>query len=502
MAEPIVKTAEIIRLENIDKRFKNVHALKDVTFTLAPGETLGLVGGNGAGKSTLMNVVGGVLQPDDGKIFFENAEVSFDNPRHSQNLGIHFIHQELALFATLTVAENIFISELPGRKITKLIRKNDLRKKAKDLIDRIEVPIHPDAKIMHLPMGQRQIVEILRAVSSKAKVIIFDEPTSSLSISEKEKLFVIIENLKKSGVSIIYISHIFDEVFEICERVSVMRDGRHVGSRKIEETTKDEIVKLMLGESIDHYFPKREPVTGNTIVECKDVSRKPLIKNINMHIRAGEIVGLWGLLGSGRTEIARAIYGLDKIDSGQIFIGSSEERTRKREGIDSDVMGFIPEDRKEEGLFLTLSVRENITAASFKRITNRSGFFIDKKLERSVCDELVKKLNIVISGLDQNAQTLSGGNQQKQIVARWLNVNPSLVIFDEPTRGLDIKAKADIHFLLDQITKEGQGILLISSEIEEIIGMCDRVYVIRGGTIVGEYKGSGITKNNLIQASS
>lgn len=502
MAEAILNIDDIIRMENIDKRFKNVHALKNVNFTLANGETHGLVGGNGAGKSTLMNVLCGVLRPGDGKIFFKDKEVFFNSPRESQDIGIHFIHQELALFSTLTVAENIFISELPEQRITKLIKKKNLQEKTEQLIAQMDIQIHPESKIMHLPMGQRQIVEILRAVSSEAEVIIFDEPTSSLSISEKDKLFTIIENLKKSGVSIIYISHIFDEVFEICEHVSVMRDGQHVGSRRISETSKAEIVELMLGEAIDHYFPKREPVIGDKIVECKDVSRKPLVKNINMHISSGEIVGLWGLLGSGRTEVARAIYGLDEIDSGNIIIDSSHKGFEKRKGVDSDLMGFVPENRKEEGLFLTLSVKENITAASFKKITSKFGLFIDRRLERSVCKEMVKKLNIVISGLDQNAQTLSGGNQQKQIIARWLIVNPSLVIFDEPTRGLDIKAKADIHFLLDQITKEGQGILLISSEIEEIIGMCDRVYVIRSGAIVGEYKGSDITKQNLIQASS
>lgn len=490
--------AKIIELKGIDKYFGNMHVLKKVNFTLHAGEVLGLVGGNGAGKSTLMNVLGGMVQPDTGKIFFEGAEVAIKRPADSQKLGIHFIHQELALFSTLTVAENTFISDLPSHKFSKFVRKKDLLKEADRVIKQLGVSLDPREKIQNLPMGQRQIVEILRAVSTQAKVIIFDEPTSSLSLTEKEKLFKVIHDLKTSGVAIIYITHFFEEVFDLCERICVLRDGQNVGSRKTKETSKAEIVELMLGESFGNFYPEKKSMTGEIVLECKNISHPPLLRNINLNIRAGEIVGLWGLLGSGRTELARVIYGIDACDGGEIRVNDSGHT-----GVAAGRrMGFVPENRREEGLFMNLGVKENITGASYHAMTDQTRFFVNSDKERKVCEELVEKLSIVIGGLNQKAATLSGGNQQKLIIARWLAVSPTVMIFDEPSRGLDIKAKADIHFLLNELSQSGKGILLISSEIEELIGMCNRIYTINHGEIVGEFTGADISKENLIKALS
>jgi len=487
---------KILEMRNITKSFPGTKALDNVDLLLFENEILGLVGGNGAGKSTLMKILSGEIKKDNGDIIINEKIVNINSPLDSQIHGIHIVHQELALFPTLSVAENIYMNKFPTVRFLKLIRNSRLISQTKEISKRLDLSVNPSEKVENLAIGQQQIVEILRAISDKAEILIFDEPTSSLSLHEKKKLFEIIRYLRNSGTSVIFISHNFEEVFDICERIVVLKDGKNAGSRNVKETNASEIAEMMIGESVDTFYQIKKPKIGKKILECKNLSKIGTFYNINLKVHSGEIVGLWGLLGSGRTELARAIYGLDKFDKGEVLLESIDNKRNEK------LLGFISENRREEGLFLSLSVIENITISKLKSVLNKTHFFISRKKEIDVCQNLVKQLNIKISNLNQKVESLSGGNQQKQILARWFFLQPCLYILDEPTRGLDISAKEDVYSLFSNFTESGAGILLISSDVDELINLSDRVYVIANGKIIDEFDKNNINRKKLIEVAS
>jgi ribose transport system ATP-binding protein len=490
-----------LELVDITKSFPGVKALDQVSIKAYPGEIIGLVGENGAGKSTLMNVLGGVVLKDSGKILIENKEVDLRSPLDAQAEGISFIHQEPTLFTTLNVAENIFITRFPRIKNTGFINNSKIYTEAKEALRKLGEEIKPQYKVRNLTMGQRQVVEIARAFAANSKIIIFDEPTSSLTLKEKSKLFEVVELLKKQNVAIIYISHLLEEVFEICDRIYVLRDGKNVGTLIKKDTNPQQVIELMIGGKLKGFFPRRKKVSAKEILKVEGLSRSNVLKNIDLKIRKGEIVGLWGLMGSGRTEIARAILGLDPVDKGQAWFNeqkiplSLNRQIMKRSG-------FIPENRRDEGMFPTSSVLRNISVANLKALTGKISFFINQKKERHLAKNLINQLKIVAASLEQAIDFLSGGNQQKVIIARWLQRHPDLYILDEPTRGIDVGAKAEIHNLIGDLADQGAGVLLISSEIEEVLGMSSRIIVLRNGEIVAELEKDNANKQKLMKLAS
>jgi ribose transport system ATP-binding protein len=405
------------------------------------------------------------------------------------------------LFTTLNVAENIFITRFPRIKNTGFINSPKIYTEAKEALKKLGEEIKPQHKVRNLTMGQRQVVEIARAFAANSKIIIFDEPTSSLTIKEKSKLFEVIQLLKKQNVAIIYISHLLEEVFDICDRIYVLRDGKNVETLNKKDTNPQQVIELMIGGKLKGFFPRRKEVSAKEILKVEGLSRSNVLKNINLKIRKGEIVGLWGLMGSGRTEIARAILGLDPVDNGQAWFNeqkiplSSNRQIMKRSG-------FIPENRRDEGMFPTTSVLRNISVANLKALTGKTLFFINRKKETHLAKKLINQLKIVAASLEQAIDFLSGGNQQKVIIARWLQRHPDLYILDEPTRGIDVGAKAEIHNLIGDLADQGAGVLLISSEIEEVLGMSSRIIVLRKGEIVDELEKDNANKQKLMKLAS
>ncbi|MCL5072772.1 MAG: sugar ABC transporter ATP-binding protein [Actinobacteria bacterium] len=490
-----------LEMVNICKNFPGVRALDKVCLKAYPGEVIGLVGENGAGKSTLMNIMGGVIFKDSGQILIAGEVGNPKSPLDAQSMGISFIHQEPTLFPTLSIAENIFLTSFPLKRFSGFIDHRKIYLEADNAIKKLGIKINPRLKVENILMGQRQIVEIARAISSNAKIIIFDEPTSSLTVKEKNKLFEVIHSLKNQGVTMIYISHLLEEIFEICDRIYVLRDGRNVDTVLPAETSQQQVIELMIGGSLKSFFPDRHVPPGKEILKAEGLTRYGVLQNISLTIRSGEIVGLWGLIGSGRTELARALLGLDPIDEGRVWFDrqaislSSGGQVLKKSG-------FIPENRRDEGIFPTMSVRDNISMANLKSLVDVTKLFINRKKERYLTQEIIKKLRIVVTSIEQKVDNLSGGNQQKVVVARWLQRCPILYVLDEPTRGLDVGAKAEIHNLTGSLADQGAAILLISSEIEELLGMSDRILVLKKGKIVAEFERNIADKQKLMHAAT
>lgn len=429
-------------MHGITKTYPGVNALAGVDMRLDEGEVLALIGANGAGKSTLMNVLGGVVHPDSGEIQVGGEAVTIRNPRQSQALGIAFVQQEVATFATLSVVDNLFITDFPTAG--PVIRRNAMLEQAQRILQRLGCTFGPDDIIEDLSTGDRQMVTIARALLSNPKVIILDEPTSSLSLTEKERLFQVLDTLRGEGVSFIYISHFLDEIFRVCQRVMVMRNGRVSGSGMVADVTLDKVVNWMIGESASHLAIEREiETTGKPLLEVRSLHRTGVLADVNFSVRKGEIVGIWGLMGSGRTELARAVIGLDHVDGGEVLIdlGGGFEPVKKSHR--HRHIGLVPEDRRQEGLFLPMSVKRNIGMASLG-VLSRMGM-VSRRRENALADRFIKQLGIKITGRQQQVRTLSGGNQQKVVVARSVALAPPVFILDEPMRGLDIGAKAQIR---------------------------------------------------------
>jgi ribose transport system ATP-binding protein len=490
----------ILSMENIIKIFPGVTALDDVTFRAEFGEIHALVGENGAGKSTLMKVLAGINSPDSGSINLDSEIVEIGSPGKAQSLGISMIHQELALIPYLTVGQNIYLGREPHRKIKTFIDWKKLYKQAKVQLSRLDMDIDPKTLVVNIPIAQQQMVEVAKALSINAKIIVMDEPTSALTDKETKILFRVMRHLKDQGITILYISHRLEEIFEIADRVTVLRDGFHISTSIISDISSDDIVKMMVGRELGDLYPKKNVPQNECVLEVKGLSSGKLLNNISFHLNKGEVLGISGLIGAGRTELARALFGIDTFDHGEIFINGDSVRIRSPREAISMGLGFLTEDRKEQGLFLGMSVRENITISVLKEFSS-FGFPFFSKL-KTLTEKFIKQMNIRTPNIHQKVKNLSGGNQQKVLIARWLNLNPRVLILDEPTRGIDVGAKAEIYTLIDRLAGDGVGIIMISSELPEIIGISDRVIVIREGSITGEFSREELSQDKIMQCAA
>ena len=473
----------ILSMKGITKSFSGVAALKNAALDLKAGEVVALMGENGAGKSTLMKILTGIYSKDSGEIQYMGQEVCFKGPAESEEAGISIVHQELNMMNDLTVAQNLFIGreEMNGF----LIDDKKMSEKARELFKVLKIDINPAEKIGNLTVGKQQMVEIAKAISSKAKVIIFDEPTAALTDSEIEELFKVIRDLKKQGTGMVYISHRMDEINVISDRVIVMRDGEYVGTLITKECSKDDIIKLMVGRAIFG-----EPKTASNVakdapvvLKCENLNRGKAVKDVSFELRKGEILGFSGLMGAGRTEVARLIFGADKKDSGKIFINGKEVTINTPEDAVAHGIGYLSEDRKRYGLIVDKSVEENTVISSLNDFVK--GIFIDKAKSKEVSKKYVESLKTKTPSVSQLVKKLSGGNQQKVVIAKWLVRNSDILIFDEPTRGIDVGAKSEIYALMEKLAKEGKSIIMISSELPEVLRMSDRVIVMCEGRITG-----------------
>ena len=488
-------------LRGITKTFAGVKAVDSADLTLGAGEVHALMGANGAGKSTLMNILGGLVTQDVGEILIDGTPVTIDGPRVARTRGISFVSQELNMLPSMTVTENVLIDALPQRG--GLVDGHAAHSKVTTLLKRLGCSFSPQDAVETLSMGDRQMVEIARALSSDPAILIFDEPTSSLSEREKDRLFSVIADLRHDGVAIVYITHFVDEIFAICDRVTVMRNGATVATGPIADFSVPSVVTLMLGDIHQQDRLRAEKVEpGEIVLTVTNLSRPPALSAVGFTLRAGEIVGLWGLLGSGRTEILRALVGLDPVSNGEINLRPNPGAAlRSIAPVDLQAhVGFVTEDRRGEGLLLPLSVARNIAFTNLRALTNRWGL-IDRKRERALAHDFVERLRIKVGSLGQAVRTLSGGNQQKVVFARWLGTAPKLFFLDEPTRGLDVGAKTDILRLTVELAEKGAAVLIASSELEELMRVCDRYLIVQRGAIVGERTGDA-TKDNLMAAVS
>ncbi|MFM0740173.1 sugar ABC transporter ATP-binding protein [Paraburkholderia xenovorans] len=482
-----------LRMENISKSFGGVAALKGAHLEAHSGEAMALMGANGAGKSTLMNILGGVIACDSGRISIDNTDIVLRSARDASKHGIAFVHQELTMFPTMSVAENIFIDALPVSG--PFVRSDDMTREAQALLRRLGSSISPLTRVEQLGIGDRQLVEIARALRHEAKVIIFDEPTSSLTGPERQRLFNVINDLKASGVVIVYITHFLDEIFSICEQVTVMRNGETVWRSPIAEVDPAAVVHQMLGVT-ENQGRLREPVkksAGEPLMTVNDLNRQGALNGISFEMRRGEIVGLWGLLGSGRTELLRALVGLDPVDSGTIHWNNGRGLAAIAPKQLHAHVGVVTEDRRGEGTFLPLSVADNIALPNLGLLLNKWRL-VDRGRQTALADSMIQRLRIKVSGPQQSVGTLSGGNQQKVVFGRWLATNPTLFLLDEPTRGLDVSAKTEIMTLIVELAGQGCSVLLVSSELEELMRVCDRYLIIRRGRLTGELPGSADTQ--------
>jgi len=496
----LVMSKKIMEMKSIFKRFFGVLALDDVSCDLNEGEVHGLLGENGAGKSTLIKILAGDYSRDEGDIYLDGKKVVFQNPSDSQNRGIRVIYQELNTLDSLTVAENIFVGSLPRKKGLGTVDWKALNHNASAVLDRMLVKINPRKIVGDLTVHERQVIEIAKAIYKEAKILVMDEPTAALGEKDTESLFNIIRNLKKQGVGVIYISHRLNEIFQITDRVTVLRDGRKIGTVNTGETDRDALITMMVGRELKEMYPKREVPIGKTIMDVKNLTIKGIIDDISFSLRSGEILGLFGLLGSGRQNNVRALYGIDEIDKGEIKVEG------KPVVIDSPAkalkwnMGFMPIDRKMEGLALSLPVFSNITMANIDNLGD--GFLIDKKLEMRKSGRWVKDVNIKTPSLETKVSSLSGGNQQKIVLAKLLETGSKIFIMNEPTRGIDVGAKVDIYKMMESLCEAGAGIIMISSELPEILAMSDRIIVISEGKITGEYKREEANQEKLLHSAT
>jgi ABC-type sugar transport system ATPase subunit len=491
----------ILTMQSISKQFPGVLALDDVHLEVLPGEIHGLLGENGAGKSTLMKILSGVYRKDTGHISLDGREIDVHNPHHAQTLGITIIHQELNLMPNLTVAENVFIGREPNTFT--FVRWRDLYRQTRELTERLGLQVQPTALVRNLSVAERQMVEIARALSVKSRVIIMDEPTSALTENEVNHLFATMRDLKAQGLGIIFISHRMEEVFQICDRITVLRDGAYMGTVEARSSSPDEIIRLMVGRPVTEYFGQGESAPGDRVLEVRDLNRTGtledpnarVLQNISFTVCLGEIVGLAGLVGAGRTELVRSIFGADPLDSGGILINGQPVIIKTpRDAIRAGI-GMVPEDRKLQALFLAMSVAENASIASLGDVS-RMGF-IDGAQQRASVGGYVDRLSIRLASYEQRVLDLSGGNQQKVVIARWLALKPRILILDEPTRGIDVGAKAEVHALIRQLARSGVAILMISSELPEVLAMSDRILVMHEGRLMGELSRAEATAERL-----
>ena len=489
----------VLSATGIVKRFPGTLALNNVDVYVHEGEAHALVGENGAGKSTLMNVISGVYKADKGEVEFLGKKVRFENPKEAQDAGIGFVHQELNLCYHLNVAENIFLGRVPKGPLG-LMDKRKLYKQAQDLLDRFKADFSAKAQIADLTVAQCQVVEIAKALSLNCKVLILDEPTSSLTEKETEMLFDTINQLKADGIAIFYISHRMEEIFKVCDSLTVMRDGEKVKRVMIDEVETDDIIRMMVGRELTDMYPPKTEKIGETVLQVKNYKKEGVFDRINFEVKRGEILGFYGLVGAGRSELMRSICGIDPHTSGEvIYKGKKVNFKNYRQCIDSGI-AYLTEDRKAQGLFLHMSVAQNTSAGKIKNVSGK--LFVSNKKENALAQKYVDMMSTKVATLKQPVNSLSGGNQQKVLIGKWLAIEPDIIVMDEPTRGIDVGAKAEIHKLLRRLSNEGVCIILVSSELPEIMGVADRIIVMHEGIICGEVTGDEITEENIITFAS
>lgn len=489
----------LLEASHITKRFPGTTALDDVQFELLPGEIHALMGENGAGKSTLMKILSGVYTADAGEIRFEGRPVAPANPHEALKLGIAIVHQELSVVRPLTVGENIYPGRLPTNRLG-MVKYKTLFENARGVLEKLQVDIDPRTPMERLSIASQQLVEIAKALSLNCKVLILDEPTSALTDHEAEILFDLVRRLAAGGTGIVYISHKLDEVFALADRITVLRDGHYIGTKVVHETSRNEIIRMMVGRELGDFYPAKSTERGKPLLEVRNLRLPGQTSANSLQLYAGEVLGMAGLIGSGRSELARAIFGADPKETGEILIvGQSVRITSPSQAIKLG-LGYLPEDRKIAGLFLDLALKLNIEAANIHEVT-RSGF-ISPARERALAEQYVKQLNISTPNVEQEVRRLSGGNQQKTLVAKWLSIQPRILIVDEPTRGIDVGAKREIHFLLRSLAQNKVGIIMISSELPEILGMSDRILVMHEGQIVADLNGSTATEEQIMTYAS
>lgn len=484
-----------IALNGIGKRFGGILAIENIDFDVFSGEVHALVGENGAGKSTLMRVIGGGHQPDGGGIRIEGREIVFRNPHAALAEGIAVIHQETALAPDLSVAENVFLGTLPA-----VIDWRTLRARAGELIASLGFQIDPAALVGTMSAAQCQVIEIAKALSGQLKLLVLDEPTAALAPSDANRLLEIVRELRSRGVGIVYISHRLEEVFAIADRITVLKDGKRVDTVKPDTITRDELIRKMVGRPLSVLFPERHASIGDEVLKVSGLTRGEAVRDVSFTLRAGEVVGLGGLIGSGRTEVARLIFGADTLDSGTIEIKQKTLNIRSPMAAVRAGIGFVPEDRKGQGAVLSMPIRINATLASLKLVSGPMGFLAFGR-ERAYVAKLMDSLRIKARSMDADVSTLSGGNQQKVVLAKWFQADGDLIILDEPTRGVDVGAKVEIYTLINQLAERGKAVLVISSEHQELMGLCDRILVMGEGRIRGELEPDDYSEEQILSLS-
>ena len=489
----------LLQAINISKQFPGTLALDNVQLELLPGEIHAVMGENGAGKSTLMKILSGVYSADAGEIRFDGRPVSPANPREALMLGISIVHQELSVIPTLTVAENVFPGHLPTNALG-MVNYRLLFQNTGRMLEKMNVGVQPRALVETLSIANQQLVEITKALSANCKVLILDEPTSALTDSEADRLLGLLRRLASEGVSILYISHKLKEIFALADRVTVLRDGRYIGTRVISEVDPDHIIRMMVGRDLGTMYPPKTQATGSALLEVRHLRLPNSDIRNSFKLYQGEVLGFAGLIGSGRSELARALFAADPKVEGEIILnGAPVDVTSPRRAIELG-MGYLPEDRKAAGLFLEMSIKLNVEASVIKDVS--TGGFVAPPKEQALAEQYVQSLNISTPSIEQEVRRLSGGNQQKALVAKWLSIKPKILIVDEPTRGIDVGAKKEIHFLLRSLAESGVGIIMISSELPEVLGMSDRILVMHEGTIAAEYRAAEATEEKIIRSAS
>ena len=489
-----------LQLEGIVKRFPGVVALNGVSLEVRAGETHALLGENGAGKSTLIKTVAGVYHPDTGEIRIDGRPARIRTPHDAQALGISTIYQEFTLAPDMSVAENVFLGREPLRiRALSIVDRRELIRRTRDVLRALDLQIDPEATVRHLGVAQQQMVEIAKALSLDARLIIMDEPTATLTSHEIDRLFGTIGRLKQRGVAVIYVSHRLEEVKSIADRATILRDGTYVATVPVASTSIDEMIRLMVGRDLKEKFPKVKVVPGDEVLRVEQLARKGVLHDISFTVRRGEIVGIAGLVGSKRTETARAIFGADPIDGGRIFLHGREMTARTPADAIRHRIALVPEDRKRHGIFACLPVRDNVVVSGLRQFSRRG--FLDVRRARQRAQEFVSSLRVATPDLDKWVRDLSGGNQQKVVIAKWLNTNAELFLFDEPTRGIDVGGKIEVYRLMGELVSRGAAIVMISSELPEILGMSDRILVMRDGRICGEFDRADATEEKILNCA-
>lgn len=488
----------LLEMKNIHKRFPGVYALKNIHFTLKEGEVHALLGENGAGKSTLIKVLGGIYQADEGEIFIQGKKAEIHNVFDAQKNGVAIIHQELVLVPYMTVAENIFLGREPVKR--GLVDKTKMNTESAQLLRDYRLNFGPETLIADLTIAQRQMVEIVKAISFNSKILVMDEPTSSISDKEVDFLFKIMKTLTEKGVGIIYISHKMSELWQICDRVTVLRDGEYVGTETIKDITKDKLISMMVGRTLEQYYTREFLNPSEEVLRVENLCDGKMVRDVSFNVRKGEIVGMAGLVGAGRSETMHCIFGLKKKYTGKIFLRGKEVRFKTAVEAINEGMAFVPEDRKLEGLYHVKSVTYNTSIEVLSDFIK--GIFFNKKREAEIAQAYTDMMKTKTPSLEQHVNLLSGGNQQKVMIGRWLATNPSVLILDEPTRGVDVGAKAEIYAIMNYLVKQGISIIMISSELPEIINMSDRIYVMANGKVTGCINHQDVSQEKIMKLAA